>query len=224
MNEFYKVLRGIRNDTGLSQKDFAAKIGMKPVAYNMVESGKNQPSYILLNTIISVFKIDANRFFDKSIINDTSRNSENKKVYTVVKIIGEAEFLNMAQERAKRINDLYQRLIDIKALLFQELNIKVGFPTQVEADLLWALARPLTNTINDESTVSYAYENLDSDGKALYLKNTDECITLFTNTFFEHFRQFYNGMVIPYDASMRKRFLIERAKITDQWKYTHYTK
>jgi transcriptional regulator with XRE-family HTH domain len=63
MNEVCAVLRKVRGDTGLSQKDFAAKIGMKPVAYNMVESGKNQPTFELLLRIVEKFNVEPKIFF-----------------------------------------------------------------------------------------------------------------------------------------------------------------
>lgn len=219
MNEFYEALKSIRNELGLSQKDFAAKIGMKPSAYNMIESGKNQPSFALLNTVVKLFKVDANRLFEKPVNADGGGNSENTEYYTIVKTIGEAEFLNIAQERAQRIRNLYQRLVDIRILLFQELKIKVNLSSQAETDLLHSLAT--LNQVDDERLCKYPYENLDNEEKVSYLGKTDECITLFTNTFFEHFREFYVGIHILPDPSMKKKMLADRARITDQWKYPH---
>ena len=77
------ILKRIRTENKLSQKDFSAKVGMKPTAYSMVESGKNRPSFDLLLKIIDVFKIDANTFFSDFIINeDLSINNDdlNRKV------------------------------------------------------------------------------------------------------------------------------------------------
>jgi len=209
MNEFSRILRGIRIDTGLSQKDFANKLGMKPVAYNMVESGKNQPSYTLLTNLVEVFSVDANRLFN---INDSTLNEKVPK--------NEADFLNLAQERAKKINYLYQSLISIRLLLFQELKIKSELATKAEADLLNTLARPNT----DSNEFRYPYNDLDEKGKEAYLKDTESCITLFTNTFFDCFDQLYKGIIIPYDKELRGDFLSKRQKVTDNWKYSHVFK
>jgi transcriptional regulator with XRE-family HTH domain len=228
-------LKKLRAFLNLTQDEFADKINTKRNSISMIESGRNKPTFEMVADICRAFNISADYFLsdvnpDKNLfihvnadvekvnnINSDNYSSNNKN-------LSEAEFLNLAQERAERIHKLYQRLVDIRILLFQELKIKVNLTSQVETDLLHSLATFSIDTIDDEAVVSYPYENLDSEGKELYLQKTEECITLFTNTFFEHFRQFYKAMVIPFDASTRKKFLTDREKITDQWKYPHVVK
>jgi len=215
MSEFKDIIKAIRNETGLSQKDFSTRVGMKPAAYNMIESGKNQPSYLLLHTIVSIFNLDANKLFSKSL--------DDKIVflkYDTSNELSEADFLNEAQVRSKRVNFLYQSLIDIRLLLFQELNIKGDFATKAEADLLNTLARP--SILDDE--FKYPYNDLDKKGKIEYLRKIDSCITLFTNTFFECFHQLYDGTRIPHVKELRDEVLKRRAEITDNWRYTHVYK
>ncbi|HTK20414.1 MAG TPA: helix-turn-helix transcriptional regulator [Mucilaginibacter sp.] len=215
MSEFLKTLRNIRAETGLSQKDFASKLGMKPVAYNMIESGKNQPSFTLLTNLVKTFNVDANRLFNIEFDENESGNLSN---LTIPK--SEADFLIEAQDRVKSINYLYQRLVDIRVLLFQELKIKGPFSTNSEADLLNTLARP---AIIDRELV-YPYANLDDAGKLEYLRKTKSCITLFTNTFFECFEQFFKGINIPATVELAKEIIENRAKLTDQWSYKHIYK
>jgi transcriptional regulator with XRE-family HTH domain len=224
VNEFYKVLRGIRNEFGLSQKDFAAQIGMKPVAYNMVESGKNQPSYALLSTIVKVFKVDANRLFKE--VNELELNfqSDTGKYHIKLKIVSEPDYLNQVHEYIRKINYLYQRLIDIRVLLFQELKLKGEFSTQSEADLVANLTKPVSKEVDGENILKYPYENLANDGKTEYLQKLEGCINLFTNTFFECFEQLYNGVRIPVAKELQEKFLLDRNKITDHFKYSHYIK
>jgi transcriptional regulator with XRE-family HTH domain len=219
MNEFYEILKTIRNETGLSQKDFANKIGMKPAAYNMIESGKNQPSYSLLTTIISVFKIDGNRLFVKNLSTGGDSIFQSK-----VKTLSETEFLNQVHDYIRKINYLYQKLIDIRILLFQELKLNGLFATEAEADLLNKLTRPESKEVDGETLFMYPYENLNKEKKADYLQELDACTILFTNTFFECFEQLYRAIKIPEGKDLRTKFLSDRGKITDNWKYTHYIK
>ena len=228
-----KRIAAIIENKKITPNAFATQLGFKAaVIYNILKE-RNKPGYDLLVKICETFNVRGNWLltgeglmyssidtfdiaYDNNNVNPATKYSIN------IKISSEAEFLNTAQERVKIINDLYQRLIDIRVLLYQELNIKSGFSTQAEDDLLNSLARTSINKVADENIMTYPYKNLDNNGKELYLKKTDECITLFTNTFFELFGQLYKGIVIPSNAESRKDFLTERAKLTDQWKYPHY--
>jgi len=218
MGEFSEILKRIRNEIGLSQKDFAARIEMKPAAYNMIESGKNQPSYSALQKIVSVFKLDANRLFDVEQKQDLILEKFSKKVNQ----LSETEFLNHSHELIKRINYLYQRLVDIRVLLFQEMRFKGDLTLRSEMELLNELARPSVNETNGEVQLKYPYENLNKEEKAKYLQKLDACLTLFTNTFFECFEQLFAGIRIPASKELRKDFLENREKLTDKFRYTHY--
>ena len=215
MNEVSNILRGIRNEIGLSQKDFASRIGMKPVADNMVESGKNQLAYILLTNIITAFKVDPNRLF-RVTNDDGSLNIKLPK--------SEAEFLNEVHALSNKIYNLYQDLISIRILLFQELKIKGDLSTQTEVELLNKLTRPDIKESDQEKTLHWPYENLNDLEKVEYLQKLNACVELFTNTFFGCFNQLYKGIVIPATKEMHPEFFKEREKNTDNWKYTHYMK
>jgi transcriptional regulator with XRE-family HTH domain len=217
MSEFCEVLKAIRAESGLSQKDFASKIGMKPAAYNMIESGKNQPSYSLIRAVVSAFNLNPNRLFNISSDND-------KATYTNFKETSEAEFLNGVHDRIRKINYLYQKLIDVRILLFQELRIKGQFSTEAETDLLDKLVRPATKYDGGETTLTYPYESLDTKSKIEYLGKLDGCINLFTSTFFECFEQLYKGIRIPISKDLRASFFLDREKLTDNWKYSYYIK
>jgi hypothetical protein len=49
-------------------------------------------------------------------------------------------------------------------------------------------------------------------------------LDLITNTFFECFEQLYNGLRIPVNKELQEKFLADRSKMTDQFKYSHYIK
>jgi hypothetical protein len=104
----------------------------------------------------------------------------------------------------------------VVVLLFQELKLKGEFATQSEADLLNELARPSIKEFRDESLLKYPYENLPKDEKAKYLQKLDTCLTLFTNTFFECFKQLYNGLHTPFTKELQVAFFENRQRITDK--------
>jgi transcriptional regulator with XRE-family HTH domain len=242
----------IIEDKKLTPNSFAIKLGVKPtIVYNILKD-RNKPGFDLLNKICEAFVINANwllngsgnmyeklsSFDELNYIKSGNLNSNdfiNNSSDTLmnIKIYSEAEFLNIAQERSKKISYLYQRLIDIRILLFQELNIRVMqatqsedennfLVTQAEADLLQNLTKPTFKIINDQNILILPFENLNREGKVDYLQKTEECITLFTNTFFDYFIQLYKGIKIPLSPELRKNHLEKRANITDNWHYTHY--
>jgi transcriptional regulator with XRE-family HTH domain len=225
MKETNEILRAIRNVKGLTQKQFADKLELKQSAYAMIESGKNKPSIDLLKSVAKNFKINPLLFFSEDTINDDNLISKNDFLNSKIELLDhqsiEADFLNIAHEKIKRINYLYQRLVNIRVLLFQELKIKGELSTQSETNLLNNLARPSSREINNETILRYPYEGLDSLSQAEYLQKLDACINLFTNTFFECFEQLYTGIRIPVNNKLSEEFLNERAKITGQWTYSH---
>jgi len=213
MNEFYRILRAIRIETGLNQKEFAAKIEMKPVAYNMIESGKNQPSFALLNNLVKVFNVDPSRLFG---------NGSKDTFKKVVQPENETSFINLVHDYNQKISLLYDRLINIRILLFQELNLGGELTTTLEVELLNSLTKPSIIAGVNNNEVKWPYENLSQDEKVEHLKKLTDCISFFSNTFFQCFDQLYNGIRIPATKEMIGKFLEERAKLTDHWKYTHY--
>ncbi|MDB5029712.1 helix-turn-helix transcriptional regulator [Mucilaginibacter sp.] len=216
-------LKRLRQYFNITQDEFAEKIGVKRNSISMIESGRNKPTFEMIGDICKAFNISADYFLLDEEPNAGATYFVTNAVENVIDInnhLNEADFLNQAQVRSKQVNFLYQSLIDIRLLLFQELNIKGDFATKAEADLLNTLARP--SIIDNE--FRYPYNNLDTKGKIEYLRKIDSCITLFTNTFFECFDQLYTGTLIPQTKEMRDEFLKRRAQITDNWRYTHVYK
>lgn len=56
--ELHLIIKGIRKYMGLSQEDFANKIGMKRSNLSQMEIGRNTPSVLLLNDIANIFHIN----------------------------------------------------------------------------------------------------------------------------------------------------------------------
>lgn len=238
MNEFTEALKQLRKEMGLSQKGFATIIGMKPSAYNMIESGKNQPSYSLLSTITSVFNLDANRFFNKStsgelfinnVFSDDTVNSNdddivNSKKHHFGNSFNEIEIIKELQQNARKIDRLYQHLVDIRLLLFQELRLRSGkLATDNEVAMLWELARPSNYIIDGQDYFGYKFESIDFEQKKVFLRKQVSCIELFTDTFFDLFSQLFKGLKIPLETELQKDFFKRRAEQTGNWTYKHVT-
>lgn len=234
-----KQLKKLRIYFGLTQEEFAKTISVKRNNISMIESERNRPTFDLIADVCGVFNLPADYFlsednpesfseyFDdikirrKDILNN---NNPGLNFRVQVKIGSEAEFINEAHEYIRKINYLYQRLIDIRTLLFQELKLKGTFSTKAETDLLNELAKPQVKDLDNETSLHYPYENLSNKEKDEYMQKLDACLNLFTNTFFECFEQLYNGIRIPVDKQLRASFFADREKLTDNFKYIHYIK
>jgi transcriptional regulator with XRE-family HTH domain len=73
MTNTNEVLKTVRKFLGLTQKQFADKLGLKQSAYSMIESGTNKPSIDLIKSIAKQFKIDPKVFledYEENTIND----------------------------------------------------------------------------------------------------------------------------------------------------------
>jgi transcriptional regulator with XRE-family HTH domain len=188
----------------LTTNSFANRLGVKPTVIYNIQKGRNKPSFDLLTKIIDVFQANSSWLLmgfgeiKPSVISNDKTTSPNEApraadFYMNVSILTEPEFINQARGYVDRINDLFQRLIDIRVLLFQELGIKGELSTTIEVELLNSLAKP---SLNSENELIYPYKNLDGEGKKKYLKEAESCIQFFTNTFFECFEQLYNGLKV----------------------------
>lgn len=78
MNDIATAFKAIRKKEGLTQKDFAERIGLKQNNYSMIESGKNNPTFETIRNVISTFNVDANLFFNEAgmVVHDTMSTIE----------------------------------------------------------------------------------------------------------------------------------------------------
>ena len=61
---FAKQIRDLRYQAGLTQSEFADKLGVKQGSISKIEAGHNLPASSLLIEIRRIFKLDINKVFD----------------------------------------------------------------------------------------------------------------------------------------------------------------
>lgn len=57
------VIKELRQTFGLTQEDFAAKVGISQEMVAGLENNRHKPSYETLRGIVKAFKVDSNIFF-----------------------------------------------------------------------------------------------------------------------------------------------------------------
>lgn len=66
MSDVASRLRQLRESVGLSQKDFAVSIGIKPTTYNGYETGKHKPKSDILVIIADKYNVTVDYLLGKS--------------------------------------------------------------------------------------------------------------------------------------------------------------
>lgn len=62
---FKEKLKELRKEKGLSQKEFAEKLGIAVSTYANWEQGRTEPSICDIYNLLSTFEIEANELFSK---------------------------------------------------------------------------------------------------------------------------------------------------------------
>ena len=62
---FKEKLKELRKEKGLSQKEFAEKLGIAVSTYANWEQGRTEPSICDIYNLLSVLEIEANELFSK---------------------------------------------------------------------------------------------------------------------------------------------------------------
>lgn len=83
----FEKIKKIRNNTGLSQEEFAKSIGVTRSMLSQIEIGRSIPTYTTLASIIHNYEIDANSFFEDETVPKTVPNTvPNQKIAAINKI------------------------------------------------------------------------------------------------------------------------------------------
>ncbi|MBQ8308228.1 MAG: helix-turn-helix transcriptional regulator [Clostridia bacterium] len=62
---FKERLKELRKEKGLSQKEFAEKLGIAVSTYANWEQGRTEPSICDIYNLLSTFEVEANELFSK---------------------------------------------------------------------------------------------------------------------------------------------------------------
>lgn len=203
----------------ISANAFALKLGVKSTVIYNIQKDRNKPSFDLIMKIIDTFGVNASwllegdglplkdsRFDGNKYIKNVNVNFNSDVKVNVNEAANEVRLLNVIQENIRKVNYLYQRLADVRLLLKEQLKYTGEISTKLESDLLHSLARltAITANADDEVSFGYGYEALDYKGRLEYNTKLEDCIELFTTTFFNNFRDLYNGLRKPYFKELEK--------------------
>lgn len=76
MKDFCKKLKDLRNETGLTQKQLAEKLGMSETGYASWEQGLSEPSIDNLRKLCLIHEISPNELLDIQDDNDRNKLKE----------------------------------------------------------------------------------------------------------------------------------------------------
>lgn len=110
MRKFNSVLKGLREEKGISQRELAEKLGISGSSVAMYESNKREPDFEMLENIADFFNVDMNYLLGKTPIRNSYRDG-NLSDYTQSSPFGEEDKI-----KSSLINDpeLWDLFVDIK--------------------------------------------------------------------------------------------------------------
>lgn len=126
----------------------------------------------------------------------TSTSPNKKGQFDVsVKITSEAELIEKIRSNANKADFMFQKLVDVRILLEEQLDIKQEYSTKKETELLWDLAKvDMRDDSHGNASFKYKYEIVDLEGKIKINTDLEACVELFNNTFFKEFKKLYIGL------------------------------
>ena len=66
MAVFANILKTLRTDKHLSQRELATRLGISKSAVSMYEQGRREPDFDILNKIADIFQVDADYLLGRS--------------------------------------------------------------------------------------------------------------------------------------------------------------
>lgn len=123
MPNFNKQLKMLRQEAGLSQQEFANRIGMSKSSVNMYERGEREPGIETLEAIADYFNVDMDYLLGKSDI----RNKSYAKNTTIMRIIScenqrTSERIQQYREKAQLSKKQLADLLDVDEMVVDNLE------------------------------------------------------------------------------------------------------
>jgi transcriptional regulator with XRE-family HTH domain len=196
-------LKEVREALKLSQKAISEALGVKQSYYSEVENGKRKVTARIINSLIVKYGISVDWLMTgKGVLNITKSYIEltgfDDVKYGGNKIdtnqLDEISLIEEIEQNKQKINTLYNRIIDVRILIEQNLGIKNDYATNQEAEILNRLTSPIPFIGSDNKEYSGIYENLDISEKIQYNEQLKKAANLFTTVFFENFKVLYKGL------------------------------
>ena len=111
MAKFNDVLRSLREDSGLTQKELAQKLGLAYSTISMYERGEREPNFETMEAIADFFNVDMNYLTGKSSLKNGAL-PELEEVYF--------SFAKSAQDQGIEPSDIEMALEYIKKIRSKE--------------------------------------------------------------------------------------------------------
>jgi DNA-binding XRE family transcriptional regulator len=196
-------LKEVREGLKLSQKAISEALGLKQSYYSEVENGKRKVTARIINSLIVKYGISVDWLMTgKGVLNITKSYIEMTGFDDVkhggnnsdVNQLDEIGLIEEIEHNKQKIRTLYNRIIDVRILIEQNLGIKNDYATNQEAEILNRLTSPVPFIGSDNKEYSGVYENLDISEKIQYNEQLKKAVNLFTTIFFENFKVLYKGL------------------------------
>jgi transcriptional regulator with XRE-family HTH domain len=194
-------LNKVIKDLGISKNEFARKIDISAPLISKITTQEVNFGIEVLEKIILAYPSLNHVWFltgvgemwikNQALQPSPSPSLSNKSYILDSLDISEDELVKILKFKIKQVSFLYQRLVDVRILLDEEANIKKQYSTDIEAELLWDLARPSHVKDSQNKEKCYKYELHSYNGKIIINRELDNCIKAFNETFFKEFKDLY---------------------------------
>lgn len=180
---------------GISKNEFGKNIGVSSSLISQITTKKNNFRADIIQKISLAYP-QLNIYWLLNGIGEMLISNHNYEPQDYPQLsnqtIDDERLSEIINDKIKKANFLYQRLIDIRVLSAELQGINIALSTDEETKLLWDLARPdLRKGEGDKEMLKYKHEIASHEEKIAINKQLDDCIDLFFASFFKEFKQVY---------------------------------
>lgn len=215
-----KILK-FRKLQKLTQTEFAKELNVSRSYVAQVEGGNIEPSDSFLNKIVETFDLNKKYFFT-----DDNKNPNvdliNENVHLIahpnVHLFSDStldyqKLTEISDNYQKKMDNLYQRLIDIKLMINKQDNNEIEEGLDGFIDRFSITRNEYLNDATYNSSGFIFYNDIKvTDFKELTKEQMDDYysklqidLTLFEYIFFEYFRKFYNEYMKEWYNKSKKK-------------------
>mgnify|MGYP003606011058 CR=1 FL=1 len=202
-----KILR-LRKSKKLTQTEFAKELEVSRSYVAQIEGGIIEPSSGFIDKIINKFEVNKRYFFtddNKNINVDLINENVHLIAHPSVHLFSDSDLdcqklTEILDSYQKKIDNLYQRLIDIKLMVNKQDNKEIEEDLNNFTERFAIIRNKYLNDVTFNNSGFVFFNDVEViDFKELNKLQLDDYysklqidLTLFEHVFFEYFRKFYN--------------------------------
>lgn len=202
-----KILR-LRKSKNLTQTEFAKELEVSRSYIAQIEGGNIEPSSSFIEKVMNKFEVNKKYFFtddNKNINVDLINDNVHLIAHPSVHLFSDSnlnyqKLTEILVSYQKKIDNLYQRLIDIKLMVNKQDNKEIEDGLNSFIDRFATIRNKYLNDVTYNNSNFVFYNDIEvTDFKVLKKNELDDYysklqidLTLFEHIFFEYFRKFYN--------------------------------